>query len=171
MEENLILSEEASNHYRFFDFQNKNVLDLGCGRYGFDLPLNEYTPIHFGLNGANKVVGVEYRVEEIEFYKNQNLGDKFIFIQNLVNGPDVIRNYLNQYDITAIKCDIEGDERYFEHISSEDMKNVVEVAFEYHTYELRDLIYSKLEEWGFVVKNDLNFINTVPSAGVIFANK
>lgn len=171
MEENLIISEEASNHYRFFNFQNKNVLDLGCGRYGFDLPLNEYTPVYFGLNGANKVVGVEYREEEIEFYKNQNLGDKFIFIQKLVNGADVIREYITQYDITAIKCDIEGDERYFEQLSKEDMNSIVEMAIEYHSFEMKDLMYSKLQEWGFVVKADLNFINTIPSAGVVFANK
>lgn len=167
----IINSEKASVHYRFFNTNGYNVLDLGCGRYGFDLPFEEYSPIYFGRNGANKVVAVDYRPEEIDFYIQNESDSKYIFLTNLINSPDVIRGYINDYQITAIKCDIEGDERYFSDISKDDMSNIVEMAIEYHSFEMKDMVVDKLNEWGFYIKNDLNFENTPISMGVIFASK
>jgi len=171
MENYLITSEESYNHWKFFNCVGHNVLDLGCGRYGFVLPFEQYSPIYFGENGANKVIGVDGLDSEIEFYQNSVSNEKYKFITFLVNSGDVIKKFINDYNITAIKCDIEGDERYFSNLSTEDMNSIKEMAVEYHSFSMKNMMINKLNEWGFTIKVDANFQDTVPEMGVLFANK
>lgn len=171
-----ILSEDSKFHWEFFNVSNKNVLDLGCGRHQTS-GLENHSPTYFVLKGANAVIGVDISQEEIDYY-NQNTKnveaykDSALFICTKIDGPEIILRLIKEYNINAIKCDIEGYETSFYSITKEDLYGVEEVAIEYHELDIRENILNKFSEWGFkvVIEGKFGFVSA-PQMGVLFGRK
>jgi len=166
----IIESENSSHHYPYFEVTNKNVLDLGCGRW-HTYDFNELTPIFFGKK-SNLVVGVDCSQDEINFFEEKTKGDsKFVFIQQCINNSNQVRDMISKYNITALKCDIEGAEEYLLDLTKDDLNQIEEFVIEYHNEKLKQAFNSKVVEWGFNIKIRANFANTPDFMGVLFCNK
>lgn len=173
MQEYIINSENSSDHWRLLSIKDKNVLDLGCGRwYGVEQE-NEYSPLYFERNGASQVIAVDELKEEIEFYKQKtNNSNKFIFLERKISSPNDIINILNEFPtIDCIKCDIEGAETNFFTLEKEIFTNISDIAIEFHSTEIKNTLLSKLVEWGFFVNFISKFSFAGDHVGVIFASK
>jgi SAM-dependent methyltransferase len=165
-----ILSENSSDHWPHFNVQNKNVLDIGCGIW-YTEDMEETSPIYFAKT-ANFVVGVDSNINDISRYESYTEGDnKFKFITHNITDATFVRNLLQEHNITALKCDIEGHEIHLLDLTSDDMDNITDIAIEFHTDELKDRYMKKIPEWGFNIHCVANFINTPSNLGVIFAAK
>jgi len=170
MRDYIIESENSTDHWPFFKTSGHNVLDLGCGRWYTDKK-EELSPFYFGRD-ANLVVGVDYNAQDIEYYTQETEGDpKYVFkAMNLINAEQ-FKELINTYNITALKCDIEGDEVHMLKLTKQDLINISEIAIEYHSEDLRDKFIAKLEEWGFSINTFANFARTPISLGVLFCSK
>jgi hypothetical protein len=171
-----IESEDSSDHWRHLDPKGKNFLDLGCGRWcsregSWDGLLHEeFSPIWIGENGANKVVGVDSSINEINYFNENNTDkDKFIFIHESINNEDQLKDLIKKYDINAIKCDIEGYEIHFLNFSKEDLKNINVFAVEYHSHDIKNKFTEKLNYWGFNIYAHGKL--WIDGLGVLFAKK
>jgi hypothetical protein len=83
-----------------------------------------------------------------------------------------VLDYIRKYDITAIKCDIEGYETCFYDITKQDLQNISDIAIEYHDANRRETILKKLEEWQFnLIAEGLFTYCHAPNMGVLFAKK
>lgn len=167
-----IVSENSKDHWEPFNFQDKVVLDLGCGRwYGVE-NYEQYSPIYFGKNGAKKVIGIDMSSSDIEYYKSNNVGNPiFEFEIQEINSPKDIEILIEKYEITAIKSDIEGAEIHLLNVDPYYFNNITDMAIEYHSKLIRDLFLEKLPQLGYTVDCIGNFTFANDSAGVIFAHK
>lgn len=164
-------SERSQDHWRHFNTQNKNVLDLGCGRHQTYVA-EDHSPIYFLNGGANLVVGIDGSPNEVDYYKNLNYNEKLIFKTEMIDSPEKIINLIKEHNITALKCDIEGFETNMYSITQEDMELIVELAIEYHTMEIREKILEKILEWGYTVNFEGKFTYChAPQMGVFFCSK
>ena len=104
-----IQKEEASDSLRFYEPKDKNVLDLGCGRWGGVADPNEYTPIFAYNRGAKVVVGVDDRSGEKPFYEEyfaQNFpGSVSHFYTLSIQNPEQVKELIEKHDINYIKID------------------------------------------------------------------
>ncbi len=170
MRSHTIESERSSDHWPFLNTNGEIVLDLGCGRHGTE-NIKDSSPFYLG-DKSKKIIAVDSNPSEINYFISMGLGDKYVFLQEYINTPDKIRDLILKYNPTIIKCDIEEHESNFLSISKEDMSNVKEVAIEYHTNELREMVISKMSEWGFVTDLEAKFgMVYAPQMGVIFAKR
>lgn len=166
----IIENENSSVHWPFFNTENKNVLDLGCGRWYTDLK-EELSPFYFGRN-ANKVIGVDYNENDINYYKKETEEDsKYVFKQINLNTVKQFKDLIEEYNISALKCDIEGGEVTMLELTKEDFKNITDLAIEYHTEDLKNRFLLKVVEWGFTIDRLANFARTPHNLGVIFCSK
>lgn len=172
MTEYLIESENSTDHWPYFSSIGHNVLDLGCGRW-FTEDVNELSPIYFRDSGASKVIGVDSNETDIQFYKKVTEDDYFgfEFLQMNINNAEQVRELITKYNITALKCDIEGAEVALLDLTEKDMENIVEFGLEFHSYELEEALLKKIEEWGFTIKVKASFKNTPDFMGVLFCSK
>jgi hypothetical protein len=167
----LIESENSTDHWPYFEVEEKNVLDLGCGRW-YTKDLNECSPIYFGIKNANKVVGVDGNADDINFYKNSTDGDaKFVFITEHISSADQVKSMINQYSINALKCDIEGGESCLLDLTAGDLDPVTELAIEFHSEDLKQSFIKKVVDWGFTIKVKAAFARTPDYMGVLFCSK
>jgi SAM-dependent methyltransferase len=165
-----VLSEDASDHWPYFDVNNKNVLDIGCGIW-YTGDMEQTSPVFFGKT-AKKVIGIDANDSDIQKYKEYTNNDvKFIFEKILIQDVNQVRDILHKYEITALKCDIEGDERILLNLTSKDLENVTEIAIEFHTLELKDQFMKAIPEWGFEIKCIADFLGAPENMGIIFGNK
>lgn len=170
MIEYTIPSENSSDHWPYFDVDNKNVLDIGCGIW-YTKDMEETSPIFFGKK-ANSVIGIDSNECDIDKFKQYvNNHDKFKFERIIVTEVQQIRDLINKHSITALKSDIEGHERVLLDLTNEDLKSVTEIAIEFHSYDLKDSFMKKIPEWGYEIKCVANFASTPDNLGVIFASK
>jgi hypothetical protein len=96
----------------------------------------------------------------------------FYIERNEITESKQILDYIQKYDITAIKCDIEGYETSFYDITKKDLDNVKSIAIEYHCNDRREAIVKKLEEWQFNITAEGLFTYChAPNMGVLFAKK
>jgi hypothetical protein len=166
----IIESENSTDHWPYFNVDKHNVLDLGCGRW-YTEDTEELSPIFFSKK-ANTVVGVDSNSDDIIFYKNETLNDpKFIFIHEVINNADQVRNLLKEYSITALKSDIEGGEVVLLDLTKEDLNNVTQLAIEFHSEELKESFTTKVVEWGFNIDVKASFAQTPDYMGVLFCSK
>jgi hypothetical protein len=166
----IIESENSSEHWPFFNTENQIVLDLGCGRW-YTEDKEELSPFYFSRN-SKLVIGVDNNSKDIEYYQQQTFGNSmFIFECINLDRVEKFRDLIQKYSVTAIKCDIEGNEFYMLDLTSEDLKNVQELAIEYHNKDLKRLLLHKMLEWGFTVKKFANFARTPETMGVLFCEK
>ena len=164
-----IHTEDSSVHWTYFDTINQNVLDLGCGRWHSN-NYEELSPIYFGRT-ADKVIGVDANGGCIDFYIDYTNNDsKFTFIYKHITDVNEVREWLVKYNITALKCDIEGDEKLLLDLTTDDLINVKELAIEYHNDSLKQDFLIKAKEWGFNLKAEGKFVN-VDNMGVLFYSK
>lgn len=172
MIEFIINSENSTEHWPYFNTENHNVLDLGCGKWFlYTDNIGEYSPIFFGRN-ANKVIGVDANKDDIDFYIEKTVDNpKYVFICQYLTNVDEVRSLLKEYSITALKSDIEGAESMLLDLTKEDLENVKEMAIEFHTQELKDAFASKVIDWGFQIKANAKFAQSYDYTGVVFCSK
>jgi hypothetical protein len=165
-----IESENSTDHWPYFNVDNHNVLDLGCGRW-YTKDTEELSPIFFGKK-ANKVIGVDGNGDDILFYINETKDDpKYVFKTEHISSVDQVKKLINEYSITALKCDIEGAEVILLDLTKEDLNNITELAMEFHSEELKQAYLNKVIEWGFDIKVKANFARTPDHMGVLFCSK
>jgi hypothetical protein len=167
-----IFSENSSIHWLPFDTKDKVILDFGCGRGGVT-DYDEYGPIWFKKVGAKKIIGVDGSQEEINFFTESTQNDKtFTFIQKMILSKADVESILEQYpEVSAIKIDIEGAEKEFCDIDSRYLRNVSEIAIEYHSPSLKQRSLEKILEWGFNLHTIGDFDGSDEHQGVLFARK
>lgn len=162
--------EDSSIHWKYFNCKDKNVIDLGCSRWGGSCN-EEYSPIWIYNNGANKVIGIDDTLVEINFMKSitEDKSDKFNFICEKISSVEQIKQLLATHDINAIKCDIEGTEKLFLDFKREDFDNINVFAVEYHNHQLKADFMQKLPEWGFnIIAHGALYVDGM---GVLFGEK
>ena len=165
-----IESENSTDHWPYFNVDNHNVLDLGCGRW-YTKEVDELSPIYFGKT-ASKVVGLDSNLDDINFYKAETLDNpKFIFIHDCINNANQVRVLLKEHSITALKSDIEGGEVVLLNLTKEDLNEVTQLAIEFHSEDLKEAFIAKVIEWGFVINVKANFARTPDYMGVLFCSK
>ena len=142
-----IHKEEASDSLRFFEPRGKNVLDLGCGRWGGVLDSNEYTPIFAYKRGAEVIVGVDDRGEEKVYYEDyfaRNFPESNAHFYHMsIQTPEQVKHLMQKHDINYIKSDIEGYEVVFLTFSKEDLKNIDTFVLEYHSFDIKNNFINK----------------------------
>lgn len=155
---NIIRSEEPIDHWGFLDIKGKTILDLGCGKFSSTISTADW----FLLNGASKVIGVDMG-------SNEYLDDVH-YIQMCIDSKEKLQTLIRDYEPQIIKADIEGAEIHFNELSS--LGNTIELAIEYHSGELKEIVLNVIERHGFRVENiyQLNDIE-LERMGVIHAKK
>jgi SAM-dependent methyltransferase len=147
-----IKSENSSDHWKYFNVQNKNVLDLGCGRWDVT-DINEMTPFYFYKQGATKVIGVDASEDEIRFLNENILSkDQINFIHSSIDTEIQIRSLIQEHNINALKSDIENNEWLFFNFTKEDFENISNFAVEYHNHSYKQEFLNRYENWGFKLK-------------------
>lgn len=136
-----ITSEEPIDHWGFLKVKDKIVLDLGCGKFHSTIS----TPEWFIQNGAQKVIGIDLS-SEFEY-------DKFIYHAMAIENSQQIKGLIETYKPHIIKADIEGAEIHFNNVDISDLGVISEIAIEYHSNELMELIFNKLADWEFALVN------------------
>jgi len=165
-----IESENSTDHWPYFNVKNHNVLDLGCGRW-YTEKIEELSPIYFAQT-ANKVIGIDGNIDDITFYLNETKDNpKYVFRHELISSVNQVKDLINEYSITALKCDIEGAEIILLDLTKEDLSTVTELAMEFHSEELKQAYLNKVVEWGFDIKVKANFARTPDYMGVLFCSK
>jgi hypothetical protein len=134
---NTITSEEPNIHWGFLNVQGRTVLDLGSSKFA----ATKSTPEYFIEQGATKVVGIDIGLDTE--YQNPS----FTMLPMYIGSKEQLQDLINEHQPEVIKADIEGAEVHFKEIAS--IPSVVEIAIEYHDNDLKNLIESKLSEWGF----------------------
>jgi predicted RNA methylase len=173
-----ITTEDSSDSLRHVDCRGKNVLDLGCGRWNDkhgnwdNLDPLEFTPVFFSNRGANRVVGVEMRDGEAEFFRDYFKAEpegKYVFIQEKIERANQLINLIHEFDINYVKTDIEGYESCFLSLTKEDLAPLDNFVIEYHSNELRESFIQKCKEWGFTITaNGETWVNGI---GVLFTER
>jgi len=168
-----IKKEEASDSLRFFEPNGKNVLDLGCGRWGEVSDPNEYTPIFAYNRGAKVIVGVDDRIGEKLYYEEyfaKNFPESTSYFYNMsIQTPEQVKYLMETHDINYIKSDIEGYETVFLSFSKEDLANIDTFVLEYHSFDIKNSFINKFDEWGYEIY--ANGEAWIPGIGVLFAKK
>jgi len=172
MKQHDILNENSEHHWPFLNTEGKVLLDLGCGRHDTH-DLYQSSAIYLGEKGATKVVAIDGRQSEIDYFTLENPNpEKYTFIHMFINNADDIRKLLKEYKPTVIKCDIEEYETAFYDIKKEELENVTDIAIEYHTIDILINITQKLIEWGFTIHTKARFAFVdAPQMGVLFCTK
>lgn len=167
-----IQSENSEHHWPFLNTEGKILLDLGCGRHDTS-DLSQSSAIYLGEKGAIKVIAIDGRESEINYFNENNLNpNKYTFLNMFINTPNDVRNLLKEYNPTVIKCDIEGYETNLYDLTKEELDNVVEFGLEYHSFDILEKITQKLIEWGFTIHTEAKFgFVDAPQMGVLFCSK
>lgn len=168
----VLQSEDASEHWKFFDVKDHVVLDLGCGRW-YTTKFEEFGPIYFRNQGAKLVIGIDSSDDEI-LYFTKSVGDDahYIFEWLEIKNSNDILDLLQRYPrISALKCDIEGYEKVLLELYADDLRNIKEMAIEYHSKELNEAFVQKVQEWGFNIKLNASMTTNADRIGVLFCNR
>jgi hypothetical protein len=148
-----IESESPSTHWKYFDVKNKNVLDLGCGRWGGVTDIDEITPFYFYNQGASKVIGVDANYVEINYLIENNISKDNITPYNIaIESEEQIKHLLHEGNIQAIKSDIEGQERLFYNFTKNDFTNITNLAIEYHGHDIQRELIRRSRDWDFKLR-------------------
>ena len=166
---NIIFSENSSEHWPFLSVDGLNVLDLGIGRWGVN-EIAETSPVFFKNKNAKKIVGVDCDENEVAFfdkYFSNNYTDESVFKCKFIKSSKDLSFLISENDINVIKCDIEGEEINLFKLKLQEYSLLQNIAIEYHsTVLLRQLINVNDLEWKFKVINHSIFSQNL-NMGVI----
>lgn len=154
--ENIIFSENSSEHWNLLDVEGMNVLDLGCGRYLVE-NISESSPVYFKNKNANKIIGVDYDDKEVKFfnsYFSRVYKDESIFLKKFINSSKKLSSLITEHSVNTIKCDIEGSEIYLFKLKLQCYPSIRQVSIEYHSpLLLKELLNINNLEWKFNIIN------------------
>jgi hypothetical protein len=167
MKEFNIESEDPAVHWPGMNITGKNILDLGCGRWG-ETDQSKMTPIYFLNQGAKSVVGVDACINEINYFNSLNLPNTTFIFKGIEDAPTVI-SLIQKYKIDTIKCDIEGRETFILDLKKEDITNISTLYIEYHGDHIKHALVPKLIELGFTIPQ-IGYL-WFPGYGVLFCEK
>lgn len=162
-----IESEEPPIHWPNINVKQKNVLDLGCGRWG-ETNLNNTTPYYFLNQGASHLLGIDSSVDEVKYFKSLKWQNTSFFAEN-IKGSNLIKTIIKQNNINVIKSDIEGRELLFLDFNEYDMQSVESLYVEYHGQHIKELLENKFQQLGFVIYQIGHL--WIDGFGVLFCNK
>jgi len=168
----LITSEDASIHWKHLDVAGKVVLDLGCGLWDANDP-RESSPIYFKNEGAKRIIGVDSNEKDINTLKKYfdecfpNDGSEF-FVKEITTTDDLL-HFLSSNQVESIKCDIEGFESVMFNLDKSQVKNIINIAVEYHNRELFLGLVKTLKKWGFKIIDHSLFTYAPQNMGVLTA--
>lgn len=160
--------ENPFNHWDHLIVKNQVVLDLGCGKHYIQDDWMT-TPEFFLHKGAKKVVGVDPHIDDIEYYKQVHPDS--LFFKDCVLSADHLDSYMNNYDVTAVKMDIEGHERHLIE-SASTYPNIKHISVETHNRELFHNVMMRLIDLGFEITHVATFYPRVYNeCNLIVANR
>ena len=175
MKYTLVDNENPIEHWQYINVKNKTVLDLGCGRWEKVETRDASwltTPEYFLANGAKKAIGVDADPEEIIWFKNKfenNSGLEFIL--QPINSTQDIANLYNTYKPNCVKCDIETNEKFLLELIQDQFCSVDEYYIETHGSGLYLKTLKVLENYGYIISNQIDLTHTNGYCKVVFAKK
>jgi hypothetical protein len=101
-------SEDPNHHWDYLVVKDQVVLDLGCGKHFLEEGM-QTTPEFFIGKGAKKIIGVDPHIDDIRYFQEKL--PESLFIKDCILSADHLDSYMNNYDVTAVKMDIEGHEK------------------------------------------------------------
>ena len=167
MQEFKIESEDPIVHWPDINVQNKNVLDLGCGRWD-ETDQAKMTPIYLLAQGAKSLVGIDSSIEEVKYFRSLNLPNANFFAEN-IKDSSLVKFIIKQNNINAIKSDIEGRELLFLDFTPEDVANITSLYIEYHGHYVKNLLIPKITNLGFTITKIGHL--WIDGFGVLFCEK
>lgn len=142
----VVHSEDPLEHWSdITNLQDKVVLDLGCG---WLFQPFQSTPEYFLSRGASKIIGVDASCGEIQQLNEKYPHHQFI-CKTITKVEDLLELLSHQPQV--IKMDIEGYESLMNEITKEQFSSVEEIAVEYHNPTCKQILTTKLEEFGFEI--------------------
>lgn len=143
----LIFDSKFKTRYNSISFDSQRILDLGCGHIGNAGPMfsenlfiNDSSPQVFLNYGAQRVVGVHERAEELTRLAN-DLSEyieqkKLILLEEHIDDTRTIERLIREYNINTIKCDLENDrEKYLLMIEPDLFKLIDNFFIETHSQD------------------------------------
>jgi SAM-dependent methyltransferase len=167
MQEFKIESEDPVVHWPDINVKNKNVLDLGCGRWE-ETDQTKMTPIYLLAQGAKSLIGIDSSIEEIKYFRSLNLTNATFFAESIKDSL-LVKLIIKQNNINAIKSDIEGKELLFLDFTAEDVVNITSLYIEYHGHYIKDLLIPKIKDLGFTITKIGHL--WIDGFGVLFCEK
>lgn len=163
-----IASENPEDHWHLLQVNNEIVLDLGCGYHLIEQGWMT-TPEYFLSKGAKKIIGVDPNSEDIKklsvSYASHN------FYEDSINSVNKLNTYINNNNITSLKMDIEGDEKYFLD-SQSNFDSLKYVAIETHNRDLLNQTIYKLIDLQFKITTVCTFYPRVYNVcNLIYAHR
>jgi hypothetical protein len=149
MKSKIVNSEDPIEHWSdITDVEDKIVMDLGCG---WLFQNHQSTPEYFINRGAKHLIGVDAACGEI--HKLKELYPHHTFVcKTILSEVDLIELF-NEYKPQVIKMDIEGYESVIQNMNKEDFTCVEEIGVEYHNPTCKQILETKLDEFGFIITN------------------
>jgi hypothetical protein len=170
----LVTSEDSSIHWKYLEVADKTVLDLGCGLWNVK-DMEEASPVYFKNKGAKRIIGVDQNEKDIsvlkKYFDEHFPADGSEFLVKSIETTNDMTGLIAQYQIESIKCDIEGFERVMFKMDKSQVKNLENIAVEYHNRQLLLGLAQTLKKWGFTVINHSLFTYASPDMGVITAKR
>lgn len=161
-----ITCENPDEHWKPITVNGGIVLDLGCGFNDEDSRNKRWSsPYYFKKENAQLIIGVDINNDDIIILKNE-IKNNSIFITDKIDDGN-IQSYIDRYNPTHLKCDIEGGEVA---IINSDPKTIKNAAIEVHTPEIRKQFLDWFLRWGFSLYGDLS-LRGHPHISVLFASR
>jgi hypothetical protein len=161
-------SEDPNHHWDYLVVKDQVVLDLGCGKHFLEEGM-QTTPEFFIGKGAKKIIGVDPHIDDIRYFQEKL--PESLFIKDCILSADHLDSYMNNYDVTAVKMDIEGHERHLVESLSE-YQNIKHMAIETHSRDLFHDVMMRLLELGFNITHVATFYPRVYDVcNLIFASR
>jgi predicted rRNA methylase YqxC with S4 and FtsJ domains len=124
-----IENESPDTHWGFLPVKDKVVLDLGSGLNSEFMP----TPYYFLQEcKAKKVYGVDASEQSYTWYKQNFNVQHFIQFMDYVDRVEKFEWYINAAKPDIMKVDVEGSEIFMNAIKPELLKDITNIAVEYH---------------------------------------
>ena len=143
----IIETENADEHWGFFNATDKVVLDLGCG-----INNNEFapTPLWFIMTKkASKVYGVDSNPQSYQWFKQNYNVYNFVSFMDYIDSIDKFNWYIGNVKPDIIKIDVEGAEVMLNALDIKLLELVQQIGIEYHNLPCLIACEMKLEEAGF----------------------
>jgi len=148
-----IESEHPDHHWNLLPVKDEIVLDLGCGFHMIE-PGWDSTPKYFIKKQAAKIIGVDTEYNDIATFKK--LFPLHSFYHDAIDSSNKVNHYIDSYNITSLKMDIEGEEIHFIN-SDSSFPTLKHVAIETHNKDLLNHIIKKLDKLDFKINTVCTF--------------